>query len=281
MRDSSVEVPAAVDESWADTTTIAECMSRLGEVTKTPRRPIQSHLKNPGGFRDHCAAPLLVKGKVKGVLEVFHREPLQLNQEWVEFLETLAGQAAIAVDNMLLLENLQHSNADLEQAYDHIIEGWSRALELRDRETQGHAQRVAEMTVRLAKALGVPREDWVHVRRGALLHDIGKMGIPDSILLKPGPLTKQEWVVMRRHVEYAVHLLSPIEFLRPAMDIPNCHHERWDGEGYPRGVAGEAIPLAARAFSVSRHLGCPQPRAPVSDGLARAPDHGLLTGTIG
>jgi PAS domain S-box-containing protein len=241
--------PLLLDESWADAATITERQSRLGDTTKEPRMPAQSHLE-PGWFGDHREAPLLVKGKVKGVLEVFHREPLNPNQEWVDFLETLAGQAAIAVDNAALLENLQRSNAELEQAYDQVIEGWSRALELRDRETQGHAFRVTEMTVRLVEAIGVPKGEWVHVQRGALLHDIGKMGIPDSILLKPGPLTEEEWAVMRRHVEYACHLLYPIEFLRPAIAIPSCHHERWDGTGYPRGLAGEAIPLAARAFSV-------------------------------
>ncbi len=139
---------------------------------------------------------------------------------------------------------------DVASAYETTLEGWSRALDLRDQETEGHAERVAEMTVRLARALGVPASSLVHIRRGALLHDIGKMAIPDSILLKPGPLTDEEREIMRRHPGYAYELLSPIAYLRPAVEIPHCHHEKWDGSGYPRGLRGEEIPLAARIFAV-------------------------------
>jgi HD-GYP domain-containing protein (c-di-GMP phosphodiesterase class II) len=109
---------------------------------------------------------------------------------------------------------------------------------------------VTEATLRLGRAMGMSEEELVHVRRGALLHDVGKMGIPDNILLKPGPLTEREWGVMRRHPTLAYELLSPIEFLRPAIDIPYCHHERWDGSGYPRGLTHEQIPLAARVFAI-------------------------------
>ncbi|MEA2575140.1 MAG: hypothetical protein QOH93_2438, partial [Chloroflexia bacterium] len=135
-------------------------------------------------------------------------------------------------------------------AYEATLEGWSHALDLRDKETEGHTQRVTEMTVRLAQELGAPEADVVQIQRGALLHDIGKMGIPDSILLKPGPLTEEEWEIMRKHPVYAYELLSPISFLRPALDIPYCHHEKWDGTGYPLGLKGEQIPLAARIFAV-------------------------------
>jgi putative two-component system response regulator len=135
-------------------------------------------------------------------------------------------------------------------AYDATIEGWSRALDLRDRETEGHTLRVTAMTLALARRMGIPEGDLVHVRRGALLHDIGKLGVPDQILHKPAPLTDEEWVVMRRHPEYARELLEPIDFLRPALAIPLCHHERWDGQGYPRGLRGEEIPLVARLFAV-------------------------------
>lgn len=141
-------------------------------------------------------------------------------------------------------------NDELVHAYDATIEGWSRALDLRDKETEGHSQRVTELTLRLACALGLPPERLQAVRRGALLHDIGKMGVPDGILLKPGPLTDDEWVIMRRHPTSAHELLSPITFLHPALDIPYCHHEKWDGTGYPQGLAGEQIPLAARIFAV-------------------------------
>ena len=202
------------------------------------------------GFVSYFAAPLLAKGQVKGVLEIFNRAPLEPDNEWLEFLDTLAVQAAIAIDNASLFEGLQKSNLDLAMAYDATIEGWSRALDLRDRETEGHTIRVTDMTLRLARTMGVGEDELVQMRRGALLHDIGKMGIPDKILLKPGPLSDEEWTVMRRHPEYAHDLLSLVNYLRPALLIPYCHHEKWDGSGYPRGLREEAIPLAARIFAV-------------------------------
>lgn len=201
-------------------------------------------------FRAYYVVPLINKGHVKGVLEVFHRSPLQPDQEWVNFLEALAGQAAIAIENSELFEHLQRSNHELKMAYDATIEGWSRALDLRDHETEGHTQRVTEMTMQLARAMGTPDEMLIHVQRGALLHDIGKMGVSDNILLKPGPLNEAEWKDMRLHPLYAFQMLSPINYLRPALDIPYCHHEKWDGTGYPRGLKGEAIPLMARMFAV-------------------------------
>jgi HD-GYP domain-containing protein (c-di-GMP phosphodiesterase class II) len=211
-----------------------------------------SHSHLPGeAFSAYFAVPLLAKGQVKGVLEVFHRSPLSPDPEWHEFLETLAGQAAIAIDNAVLFNDLQRSNTELILAYDTTLEGWARALELRDKETIGHTQRVTEMTLLLAKAMKMTEAELVHVRRGALLHDIGKMGIPDSILLKPGPLTDEEWAIMRRHPLYAYEMLSPITYLRPALAIPYCHHERWDGGGYPRALLGDEIPLAARMFTVA------------------------------
>ncbi len=203
------------------------------------------------GFVAYYAAPLIAKGRVEGVLEIFHRAPLDVDAQWIEFLDALAGQAAIAIDNAELFDDLQRSNAELTLAYDTTIEGWSRALDLRDKETEGHTLRVTEMAVQMARAFGLTNSELVHIRRGALLHDIGKMGIPDSILLKPGPLTDEEWVIMRRHPVYAYELLSPIGYLRPALDIPYCHHEKWDGSGYPRGLKGEQIPLCARLFAVA------------------------------
>ena len=202
------------------------------------------------GFVTYFSAPLIAKGQVKGVLEVFHRTPFIPNQDWLDFLEVLAGQTAIAVDSASLFTDLQHSNTELFNAYDSTIEGWSHALDLRDKETEGHTQRVTEMTLKLARAAGITEEELVHVRRGALLHDIGKMGVPDNILLKPDKLTDEEWVVMRKHPTFAFELLSPIAYLRPALDIPYCHHEKWDGSGYPRGLKGEQIPLAARLFAI-------------------------------
>lgn len=202
------------------------------------------------GFIVYYAVPLLSKGQVKGVLEIFHRSPLSPTQEWLDFLETLAGQAAIAIDNASLFNDLQRSNIELTLAYDATIEGWSRALDLRDKETEGHTQRVTEMTLRLAEIVGVNRASIVHLRWGALLHDIGKMGIPDSILLKPGPLTEEEREIMQRHPVYAYEMLHPIPYLHQAIDIPYYHHEKWDGTGYPMRLIGDKIPLGARIFSV-------------------------------
>jgi hypothetical protein len=150
-----------------------------------------------------------------------------------------------------LYRDLQRSNADLVLAYDTTIEGWARALELRDKDTEGHTRRVYEMTVQVAQRFGLGEEELAHVRRGAMLHDIGKMGVPDSILLKPESLTEEEWTIMKKHPEYAFQMLAPIAYLRPALDIPYCHHEKWDGSGYPRGLKGEQIPLAARIFTIA------------------------------
>jgi len=198
----------------------------------------------------YFAVPLINKGQIMGVLEVYQRTPLDPNEEWFDFLRTLAGQAAIAIDNVHLFDSLQRSNDELELAYDATIEGWSRALDLRDKETEGHTLRVTEMTVSLGRSLSLGEEELMQVRRGALLHDIGKMGVPDGILLKPGPLTDEEWLVMKKHPILAYQMLSPIRYLNAALDIPYCHHEWWDGTGYPRGLKGELIPLAARIFSV-------------------------------
>jgi putative nucleotidyltransferase with HDIG domain len=213
--------------------------------------PVRAPLLAGEGFITYYGTPLIAKGEVKGVLEIFHRAPLAPDQEWLDFLEALATQAAIAIDNSALFDDLQRSNTELALAYDTTLEGWSRALDLRDKETEGHTLRVTEMAERLARALGVSGSALVHLRRGALLHDIGKMGIPDSILLKPGSLSDEEWEVIRKHPVYAIELLSPIAYLRPALDIPYCHHEKWDGTGYPRGLKGEQIPLAARIFAVA------------------------------
>lgn len=201
-------------------------------------------------FHTYCAVPLLAKGQVKGVLELLSCNTLPTDQEWFEFLKTVAQQAAIAIEDMQLYEGLQRSNLELGMAYDATIEGWSRALDLRDKETEGHTQRVTELTLRLAREFGLDDEELVHIRRGALLHDIGKMGVPDHILLKTDKLTETEWEIMQKHPQYAYDMLQPIAYLKPALDIPYHHHERWDGTGYPFGLKGELIPLAARIFAV-------------------------------
>jgi putative nucleotidyltransferase with HDIG domain len=201
-------------------------------------------------FVCYYGVPLITKGEVKGVLEIFHRVPLQPYPDWLDFLNTLAGQTAIAIEDATLFKNLQESILELFQAYDATIEGWSRALDLRDRETEGHTLRVTEMMISLARRFGFDEEELKHIHWGALLHDIGKMGVPDHILLKPGPLTGEEQLLMQKHPQYAYDLIQPIAFLRPALDIPYCHHEKWDGTGYPRGLKGKEIPLTARLFAI-------------------------------
>jgi PAS domain S-box-containing protein len=202
------------------------------------------------GFVCYWCVPLVVKGEVKGALEVYRRKAFTPDAEWLEFLEALAGQAAITIDNTQLFENLQRSNLDLCHAYDATIEGWSRAMDLRDHETEGHTQRVTDLTLVLARAMRVSESQLTAIRRGALLHDIGKMGIPDAILLKEGKLTDEEWVLMRKHPQLAHDMLAPIAYLNDALNIPHCHHEKWDGTGYPQGLAGENIPLVARIFAI-------------------------------
>ncbi|HNB55174.1 MAG TPA: HD-GYP domain-containing protein, partial [Anaerolineales bacterium] len=241
---------------------------RLGEglpgkiaLSRTPLHipdQVEKHLESqrfnllaPEKFRAYYGLPLVAKAQVQGVIEIFHRNPLEPDVEWLEFVETIAGQAAIAIENINLFNKLQRSNTELALAYDITLEGWSRAMDMRDRETEGHTQRVAEMTVKLGQAMGLTEAEIINARRGALLHDMGKLGIPDEILLKPGQLSEEEWEIMKKHPSYAYEMLSPISYLRPALDIPYCHHEKWDGTGYPRGLRGESIPIAARIFSVA------------------------------
>ncbi|MFA5550294.1 MAG: HD domain-containing phosphohydrolase [Trueperaceae bacterium] len=224
-------------------------------VTVTGREAVAAGLVSARGlsgegFESYIATPLVAKGQLLGVLEVFHREHTERSDDWHDVLSALAAQSALALENANLVESLQRSNTEMLAAYERTIEGWSRALDLRDEETEGHSRRVTEQTVKLAERFGIPEEQIVHIRRGALLHDIGKMGVPDHVLLKPGPLTDEEWVLMKQHPDFAYELLLPIEFLRSALDIPYSHHERWDGSGYPRGLKEVEIPLSARIFAV-------------------------------
>lgn len=225
----------------------------LVQIPNLNTKPENYHLMNlmtNEKFFCYFGIPLIAMGEVKGVLEVYHRSPFEPDNDWFNFLDALGRQAALAIENVTLFENLQRSNSELSLAYDATIQGWSHALDLRDKETEGHTQRVTELTLRLAKSFGLSEDEIVQVRWGALLHDIGKMGVPDDILLKPGPLTENEWAIMRKHPTFAFEMLSPIQYLRKALDIPYCHHEKWDGSGYPRGLKGYQIPLIARIFAV-------------------------------
>ncbi len=201
-------------------------------------------------FVSYYALPLVAKGRTQGVLEIYHRTQREHTDSWQTFAQTLAAQAAIALDHAHLVKDLQRSNQHLTLAYDATIEGWARALDLRDKETEGHSRRVTNLTVSIARTMEFGPDEVDHIRRGALLHDVGKLGVPDRILLKPGKLDDDEWAIMKQHPTYAYEMLAPIHFLRSALDIPYAHHERFDGSGYPRGLAGEQIPLAARIFAV-------------------------------
>ncbi len=196
-------------------------------------------------------APLKIKDDLIGVIYVDNRAHTSMfSADDLEIISAFSNQAAVAIDNARLFDDLQASNAELEIAYQATLEGWVRALDLRDKETEGHTKRVTMLTQRLARTMGVDDDELVHITRGALLHDVGKMAIPDGILLKPGELTPEERLLIQKHPVYAYEMLSPIKFLIPALDIPYCHHEKWDGSGYPRGLKGEDIPFAARIFSV-------------------------------
>jgi HD-GYP domain-containing protein (c-di-GMP phosphodiesterase class II) len=207
-------------------------------------------LKSEDGIRSIVLAPLRVSGKTIGVIQVQSQKIDAFVQQDVDLLTTLANVAAAAIQNATLYETLQSMNVDLSLSYDSTLEGWARALELRDFETTGHSVRVTDMSLILAMYMGIRGQALVNIRRGALLHDVGKMGISDDILLKPGPLTPEEWDIMRKHPLFGFRMLEPIEFLRPAMDIVLYHHEKWNGTGYPAALRGELIPLAARVFAI-------------------------------
>lgn len=237
-------------EGFAGKTVMEKKAYFIGDLNEADVQNFQGNCFLEEGFCSYYAVPLIVKGQVLGVLEVLHRGKTDASEQCLSFLDTLAGQTAIAIDNATLFNDLERANIQLIQSYDSTIEGWAYALDLRDEATEGHSQRVAKMTLDLAAQMGVKEENLAYMRRGALLHDIGKMGIPDSILLKPGKLTGEEWDIMRKHPLFAYQMLSSVEYLRPALDIPYCHHEKWDGTGYPRGLKGKEIPLAARIFAV-------------------------------
>ncbi len=202
------------------------------------------------GFRAHTATPLINHRDLLGVLEIFWHEP-QLVDAWkLEILQMIGESITFAMEHSIIVEDLKRRNTEFSSTYTATIAGLSRALELRDLETEGHTRRVSALTLRLAEHVQIPPDQRTSIQQGALLHDIGKLGIPDAILLKPGSLTPQEWKVMQQHPLYAYNILAPIINLRQALDIPLYHHEHWDGSGYPYGLKGEQIPLSARLFAV-------------------------------
>jgi putative nucleotidyltransferase with HDIG domain len=202
-------------------------------------------------LRSILCVPLKLKGEIIGVIFVDSRVYSGLfDENDLDILSAFADQAAVAIDNARMFDKLQKANIELTEAYDATLKGWALTLELRDKETEGHTQRVTALTEVLAKKLGINGKELEHIRRGSLLHDIGKMAIPDYILLKRGELTLAERKFMELHPDFARDMLVNIEFLRPAIDIPYCHHEKWDGSGYPQNLRGEEIPFAARIFAV-------------------------------
>jgi response regulator RpfG family c-di-GMP phosphodiesterase len=194
--------------------------------------------------------PITVNGKAVGRLQLYHRTFLSPEPVWFQIAEMLAAQVAITVVNSRLGDEIERSRQELASSTEQTLEGWVRAVDLRDHETKGHSERVTALTLLLARKMGCTDEELVQIRRGALLHDIGKIAIPDEILLKPCKLSDEDWKVMRLHPFYAYEFLLPIPHLRSALDIPYCHHEKWDGSGYPQGLKGTEIPLMARIFAI-------------------------------
>jgi len=223
-----------------------------------------SSLLQEEGIKNYFGMPLISKDTLVGVLELFMRNDINPDKEWLDFYETLAGQAALAIENARLFDGLESANKELSlantelvaanihliEAYDATIESLAQALNLRDYETEDHSRRVSTMMLELSRMMDFTQEEITNIHRGTLLHDIGKMGVPDAILRKPGLLTMEERKIMEQHPIYAFNLLKSIDYLQPALDIPHLHHEKWDGTGYPYGLKGEQIPLSARLFAI-------------------------------
>jgi len=219
-------------------------------ITNTTNHPMWVVYQESNMVRSYMGAPIRIRGQVIGFINLDSLTPGFYTPDMMDKLQSFADQAGIAIHNAELIRDLQDSHQELIIAYDTTIQGWAKALELRDMEIQGHSIRVAEMTVRLSTYLGITEPDLTHIRYGAFLHDIGKIAIPDSILYKKAALTDEEWEIMRMHPIYAQQILAPIPYLSRSVDIPYYHHEHWDGSGYPHKLHGEQIPLAARIFSI-------------------------------
>lgn len=261
MRDGQLEITAArgLPEEHHFIGKRIPLTPKWKELVSTSRHLILANAQEEPGFekwagtetiRGWMAIPLIAHNTTIGFLDYDSRSIGIYSEDQAGHIQTFANEAAVAIENARLVEDLRLSNLELMFSYDSTLEGWGRALEMRDKETHGHTLRVTKLTLALAKYMNIPEESLIHIRRGVLLHDIGKIAIPDRILKKTGPLTESDWNKMRMHPKFAFDLIQPISYLRPAIDIPYCHHECWDGKGYPRGLKGEEIPLAARIFSV-------------------------------
>ncbi len=267
LRDEENELQIKIGRNWKQETLTPEdkafSSTILNRVVESGKGILTTNAQEDPRFENQASiidfklrsvlcVPLVAKGEIIGTIYIDNRSiPKQFNPDMLTLLEAFANQAAIALQNASLFEGLQESHQELSDAYTNTLEGWAKALELKDKLTQGHTLRVTKLTLRLAKKMNVAEEELTHIQWGAILHDIGKMGIPDSILNKPGKLSNKEWGIMHQHPHYAYEMLSEIEFLKPALDIPLCHHEKWDGSGYPKKLAGEDIPLTARIFCIA------------------------------
>jgi putative nucleotidyltransferase with HDIG domain len=236
-------------EKFIGQSAVESKLIRIPNLEKTKAQHFKT-IHRTERFRSYIGIPLYAREQLIGYMNLFTRSMYSPAEDEIDFLKLVGLHTALAIDSTRMFTDLQVSNLEMVRAYDSTLEGWSRAMDLRDRETEGHTLRVTELTEKLARQLGMPEEAMIHVRRGSLLHDIGKIGVPDSILLKPGPLTNKEWEIMRQHPQYAHTFLTAIDYLRPSIDIPLRHHEHWDGSGYPDRLSGEGIPLSARIFSV-------------------------------
>ena len=244
------EIPVPLDHSLAGRIFLENRPILLNAVEGNARHfPLVSEHVN-FHVRSLLGVPMQIKDHTIGVLEAVNKRRGLFEEQDEAILYVTASHAAQAINKAQLFRDVERSHAELCIAYDATIAGWSRALDLRDQDTEGHSERVAELTVSLARAYGLDEEEIVHIRRGALLHDMGKLGVPDAILLKPGKLTDSEQEIMHNHPQFAYQMLSPIAYLQPALDIPCNHHEKWDGTGYPHGLKGDEIPIAARLFSI-------------------------------
>jgi len=243
-------LPLMIGQGYAGRAALERRTISIPDLKKQPENTQFAPDLLLANYANYYAVPVIAKGEVKGVLEIYLRSLLQPDDDWLDFLSTMANQAAAAIENSYLFQDLQRTNAELSLAYDSAIESWAQVLELSNRENGAHAYRVVELTIKLARSMGIAEQELIHFRRGALLHDVGKLGIPENILNKPGPLNESEWKIMQTHPQLANELLSSVNYLAPALDIPHYHHERWDGSGYPDGLHEEQIPFPARLFAV-------------------------------